>query len=152
MMEVLSEKNVDKGVINPFAIISSNGSGYSLEHKETGEMVHPRNFGSFPRVLATYVRERGVVGWEEAIFKMSGLPAKKFGIAKRGILAEGNFADVVVFDPKTIKDLATVENPYQYSQGVDCVVVNGQIALNSGIITDQRAGQVLRRKTSLFEF
>lgn len=152
MMEVLSEKNVDKGVINPFAIISSNGSGYSLEHKETGEMVHPRNFGSFPRVLATYVRDRGVVGWEEAIFKMSGLPAKKFGLSKRGILTEGNFADIVVFDPRTIKDLATVENPYQYSQGVDCVVVNGQIALNDGTITDQRAGQVLRRKTSLFEF
>ncbi|NTV41012.1 MAG: D-aminoacylase [Candidatus Moranbacteria bacterium] len=152
MMEVLSEKNVDKGVINPFSIISSNGSGYSLKHKETGEMVHPRNFGTFPRVLATYVRERGVVSWEEAIFKMSGLPAKKFGLSKRGILAEENFADVVIFDPETIKDLATVENPYQYSQGIEFVIVNGQIALNNGIITNQRAGQVLKRKASLFEF
>ncbi len=152
MMEVLSEKNVDKGVMNPFSIISSNGSGYSLEHRETGEMVHPRNFGSFPRVLATYVRERGVVGWEEAIFKMSGMPAKKFELLNRGILAKGNFADVVVFDPETIKDLATVENPYQYSQGIDWVLVNGQIAINNGTITDQRSGEVLRRKASLFEF
>ncbi|MEI8344185.1 MAG: D-aminoacylase [Candidatus Moraniibacteriota bacterium] len=152
MMDVLSEKNVDKGVLNPFSIISSNGSGYSLEHHKTGEMVHPRNFGAFPRVLAKYVRDRGVIGWEEAVYKMSGLPAKKFELSNRGILLEGNYADIVVFDPEKIQDLATVENPYQYSKGISCVLVNGQIALNSGKITDQRAGEVLRRKTSLFEF
>lgn len=152
-MEVLSEKNVEKGVVNPFAIISSNGSGYSLEHQQTGETVHPRNFGAFPRVLATYVRQRGVVGWEEAIFKMSGLPAEKFGLVGRGVLAEGNHADVVVFDPEKIKDLATIENPYRYSQGIDFVLVNGQIALDNGAITDQRAGEILRRKKqSFFEF
>lgn len=152
MMEVLSEKNVDKGVINPFSIISSNGSGYNIEHVSSGEMVHPRNFGSFPRVLAEYVRVRGVVGWEEAVRKMSGLPAEKFKLEKRGILAKGNFADVVVFDPRQVRDLATVENPYQYSEGINYVVVNGQIALDNGNITDQRHGEVLRRKSSLFEF
>lgn len=152
MMEVLSEKNVDKGVINPFSIISSNGAGYNTQHISSGEMVHPRNFGSFPRVFAEYVRARGVVGWEEAVHKMSGLPAEKFNLEKRGILAKGNFADVVVFDPKEIRDLATVENPYQYSQGVQYVLVNGQVALDNGNIANQRAGQVLRRKSSLFEF
>ena len=152
MMDVLSEKNVDKGVVNPFSIIASNGSGYSLQHQETGEMVHPRNFGSFPRVLATYVRERGVVGWEEAIFKMSGMPAKKYNLEKRGILAEGNFADVTIFDPEIIKDQATVENPYQYSKGVDWVIINGETALENGQPTDLRAGSVIRRKSSLFEF
>jgi len=152
MMEVLSGKNVDKGVINPFSIVSSNGSGYDIKHRETGEVVHPRNFGSFPRVLADYVRERGVVGWEEAIRKMSGLPAEKFNIEKRGILAEGNFADVVVFDPKKIQDLATIENPYQYSQGIDWVLVNGRPAIKNGKILEERSGVVLRRKSSLFEF
>ena len=152
MMEVLSDKNVDKGVINPFSIISSNGSGYNVEHKESGEVVHPRNFGSFPRVLATYVRGRSVVGWEEAIRKMSGLPAEKFNIEKRGIITKGNYGDVIVFDPKTVKDLATIENPYQYSEGIECVLVNGQIAMNHGTISDLRAGVVLRRKSSLFEF
>ena len=152
MMEVLSDKNVDKGVINPFSIISSNGSGYNVEHKESGEVVHPRNFGSFPRVLATYVRGRSVVGWEEAIRKMSGLPAEKFNIEKRGIITKGNYGDVIVFDPKTVKDLATIENPYQYSEGIECVLVNGQIAMNYGTISDLRAGVVLRRKSSLFEF
>jgi N-acyl-D-amino-acid deacylase len=152
MMEVLSEKNVDKAVINPFSIISSNGAGYNVEHRETGEMVHPRNFGSFPRVLSVYVKERGVVGWEEAVRKMSGLPAEKFKIAKRGIITEGNYADLIVLDPIKIHDEATSENPYQYAQGIESVVVNGQILVRSGLITDVRAGQVLRRKSSLFEF
>lgn len=152
MMDVLSEKNVDKGVINPFSIVSSNGSGYDTEHVKTGEVVHPRNFGSFPRVLATYVRNRGVVGWEEAVHKMSGLPAEKFKIEKRGIITRGNFADLIIFDPETVQDLATVENPYQYSQGITHVIVNGQLAMDNGIISDRRNGQVLRRKSSLFEF
>jgi N-acyl-D-amino-acid deacylase len=152
IMEVLSEKNVDKGVINPFSIISSNGSGYDIAHKETGEVVHPRNFGSFPRVFATYVIKRGVVGWEEAVRKMSGLPAEKFKIEKRGILAKGNHADVIVFDPKVICDSATVENPYQYSQGMEWVLVNGQPAMQNGAITELRSGEVIRRKSSLFEF
>lgn len=152
MMEVLSEKNVDKGIINPFAIISSNGSGYNLEHKNTGELVHPRNFGSFPRTLASYVRERKVIGWEEAVYKMSGLPAKKFNIEKRGILQKGNFADIVVFDPKNVKDTATVENPYQYPVGIEWVLVNGKITLENGKHNGACAGKVVRRKRALFEF
>lgn len=152
MMEVLSEKNVDKGVINPFSMISSNGSGYNLEHRESGEMVHPRNFGSFPRVLASYVRGRSVVGWEEAVRKMSGLPAEKYKIEKRGIIAKGNHGDIVVFDPHEICDTATVENPYQYSKGIEWVLVNGQLAVKNGLMTQSRAGMVLRRKSSLFEF
>ncbi len=152
MMEVLSEKNVDKGVINPFSIISTNGSGYDLGHVKSGEVVHPRNFGSFPRVLANYVRGRSVVSWEEAVRKMSGLPAEKFKIEKRGILKLGNYADVIVFDPKNIQDLATAENPYQYSKGIEHVIVNGKLAVNNCLITENRSGEVLRRKSSLFEF
>jgi N-acyl-D-amino-acid deacylase len=152
MMEVLSDKNVDKGVINPFSIISSNGSGYNTQHRDTGEVVHPRNFGSFPRVLANYVRGRGVVGWEEAIRKMSGLPAEKFNIENRGIIKKGNCADVVVFDPAAIKDLATIENPYQYATGIEWVLINGNIAMKNGQIMQSRSGEVIRRKSSLFEF
>jgi len=152
MMDVLSEKNVDKGVQNPFSIISSNGSGYDVAHKETGEVVHPRSFGSFPRVLATYVRERGVIGWEEAINKMSGRPAEKFKLKKRGTITEGNYADVVVFDPKQINDAATVDNPYQYAKGIDWVLVNGKVTLEKGVYNGTRAGHVIRRKSSLFSF
>lgn len=152
MMEVLSEKNVDKGVINPFSMISSNGSGYKIEHRETGEVVHPRNFGSFPRVLAEYVRNRSVVGWEEAIRKMSGLPAEKFNLNGRGLIVKGNCADILVLDPKRVQDLATIDNPYQYSSGIDQVLVNGRLALNAGKLDSERHGEVIRRKSSLFEF
>lgn len=152
MMDVLSDKNVDKGVINPFSIISSNGAGYNLSHRETGEIVHPRNFGSFPRVFAKYVKSRKVVSWEEAVRKMSGFPAEKFKIQKRGILASGNYADVVVFDPQTISDMATIENPYQYSKGIEWVFVNGKPAIKNGVMTGTKAGEVIRRKASLFEF
>jgi N-acyl-D-amino-acid deacylase len=152
MMEMLSDKNVDKAVINPFSMISSNGSGYNLEHVKTGEVVHPRNFGSFPRVLATYVRARGVVGWEEAIYKMSGRPAEKYRIEKRGKIMQGNHADIVVFDPETIKDMATNENPYQYAKGIEWVIVNGRPVVKKGELTNIFPGEVIRRKSKLFEF
>lgn len=152
MMETLSEKNVDKAVLNPFSMISSNGSGYSVAHMESGEVVHPRNFGSFPRVLATYVRERGVVSWEEAVYKMSGRPAEKYNIEKRGKLLKGNCADIVVFDPNVIQDLATAENPYQYSRGIEWTIVNGQPVVKDGKFNEVFPGEVIRRKSSLFEF
>jgi N-acyl-D-amino-acid deacylase len=151
-MDVLSERNVDKAVVNPFSIIASNGSGYSIEHQSSGEMVHPRSFGSFPRVLATYVIKRGVIGWEEAIRKISGFPAEKYNLTNRGLLKEGNYADIVVFDPKDIHDESTFEAPYQYSRGISHVLVNGIISLANGVYTGERGGEVIRRKSSFFEF
>ena len=153
MMEVLSSKNVENAIQNPFSIISSNGSGYSTEHKKTGELVHPRNFGSFPRVLSKYVRGKGILSWEEAIRKMSGLPAEKFGIKKRGILKTDNFADVVIFDKEKIQDVSTTENPYQYSKGIDWVIINGKVVVDESALTEARPGMVLRREArSIFEF
>lgn len=145
MMDVLSEKNVAKAIANPFSIISSNGAGYNIEHSHTGELVHPRNFGSFPRVLSRYVREKQVLSWEEAIHKMSGKPAGKFGLKKRGVIEKGNYADILVFDPKKITDLATPDNPYKYSQGIEWVLVNGEVVLEKGSYNRKRAGEVIRR-------
>jgi len=150
MMEVLSEDNVIKAIKNPLSIISTNGSGYDVEHRNSGELVHPRNFGSFPRILARYVKEKKILSWENAIHKMSGKPAKKFNLEKRGILKEGNFADVTIFNPKTIEDLATPENPYQYSKGISHVIVNGKVVLNNGKLEDVKAGEVLKRKLGIF--
>lgn len=145
MMDALSEKNVAKAIQNPFSIIASNGSGYSVEHEASGELVHPRNFGSFPRVLSKYVRDDGILSWEEAIHKMSGRTAKKFNLKKRGIIEKGNYADIVIFNPAEIRDLATCENPYQYSAGINWVIVNGKVALKEGKHTGERAGAVIRR-------
>ncbi len=146
MMNVLSEKNMIKAVQNPFSIISSNGAGYNTEHVESGELVHPRNFGAFPRVLNYYVREKNKISWEEAIHKMSGRPAEKYGITKRGILKKDYYADVIVFNPDEIQDLATPENPYQYSRGINEVIVNGEIVLDKGKYNGKRNGQVIRKE------
>ncbi len=144
-MAVLSEKNMIKAIQHPFSIISSNGSGYNTGHKKSGELVHPRNFGSFPRVLAEYVRDKKVLSWEEAIHKMSGKPAEKFGIKKRGALKENNFADVLVIAPNEVRDLATGENPYQYSQGIKWAVINGEIVIENGKYNKKKVGEVIRR-------
>jgi N-acyl-D-amino-acid deacylase len=144
-IETLSEKNVTKAIQHPFSIISSNGSGYSAEHHETGDHVHPRNFGTFPRVLAEYVRRHRVLSWEEAIHKMTGKPAAKFRLEGRGFLREGNKADIVVFHPETVADAATIENPYQYAKGMRSVLVNGVSVIEDGVYNGKRPGRIHRR-------
>lgn len=147
-IDSLSEKNVMKAIQHPFSIISSNGSGYSKEHAATGDLVHPRNFGTFPRIFSEYVRRYQALSWEEAIHKMTGKPAKKFGLKGRGILAEGNVADIVVFHPGKISDQATLEDPYQYAVGVEWLLVNGVPVIENGSYNGKRPGQVYRRPHS----
>jgi dihydroorotase/N-acyl-D-amino-acid deacylase len=106
--------------------------------------VHPRVYGSFPRVLGRYVRERGVLRLEDAVRKMTSLPAQRVGLLDRGVLRPGFAADVTVFDPQTIVDRATFEAPHQTSVGVRYVVVNGALVLDGGTITDARPGRGLR--------
>lgn len=152
-LESLSEKNVLKAVQNPFSIISSNGVGYSIDHKETGELVHPRNFGTFPKVFAEYVRKQKVLSWEEAVHKMSGKPAAKFKLQKRGLLQEGYFADIVVFQPEIISDRSTMEDPYQYAIGISHITINGFLVMEEGQLLSQgRFGHILRREKSWFEW
>jgi N-acyl-D-amino-acid deacylase len=145
IMELLSEKNVSRAIQNPFSIISSNGAGYQAEHSETGELVHPRSFGTFPRVLGKYVREKKLLSWEEAVNKMTGKPAEKYGLEKRGQIAEKCYADVAVFNPDTIRDLASIDDPYQYSQGISWLLVNGKITIEKGLYNGGRSGMVIRR-------
>lgn len=144
--EVLSPLNIEKGLQSPHSIISSNGVGYRQDHGTTGDFVHPRNFGTFPRVLGEYVRKKKILALEEAIYKMTGKPAKVFRLEKRGILRVGYAADIVIFDPETIDDPATLENPYQYSTGIDYVFVNGLPTVKKGVVQKECAGKVLRKK------
>jgi dihydroorotase/N-acyl-D-amino-acid deacylase len=106
---------------------------------------HPRAYGTFARVLGVYVREKKVLTLEEAVRKMSAFPAQRLGLSDRGIIRPGMKADVVVFNPATVKDLATFEKPHQYAEGVSAVIVNGQLALSDGKMTGARAGRALRR-------
>ena len=97
------------------------------------------------RVIARYAREAGLFSLEEAVRKMSGLPARRFNLHERGELREGWAADIVVFDAEAIADTATYEDPRQYPAGIDCIIVNGEVAGESGKQTEARAGRVLRR-------
>ncbi|NTV79693.1 MAG: amidohydrolase family protein, partial [Clostridiales bacterium] len=106
---------------------------------------HPRVYGSFPRVLGKYARENALFPMEEAVYKMTGKAAKAFHIRERGILKEGYFADITIFNPNTVIDKGTFSNPEQYPEGIAYVIVNGQIEIALGEFTGDRAGRVIRR-------
>jgi dihydroorotase/N-acyl-D-amino-acid deacylase len=108
------------------------------------EMVHPRVYGSFPRILGRYVREHGLLTLEQAIRKMTSQPAQRVGLMDRGLLRPGMAADIVVFDPETMIDRATFADPHQYSDGVKYVLVNGKLVLDEGAMTGERPGRGLR--------
>jgi dihydroorotase/N-acyl-D-amino-acid deacylase len=104
---------------------------------------HPRSYGTFVRVLGRYVRELKTITLEDAVRKMSAFPAQRLGLADRGVLREGMKADIAIFNPDTIRDLATFERPHQYAEGVDYVIVNGQVAFEGGKMTAARPGRIL---------
>jgi N-acyl-D-amino-acid deacylase len=105
---------------------------------------HPRGYGTNARVLGKYVREQKIISLEEAIRRMTSLPAQKFKITDRGLLREGFAADIVLFDEKTVNDLSTYDQPHQYSVGFKYVLVNGQIEVENGVQNSIRSGKALR--------
>lgn len=143
VMQIGSEGDLSNFLQDPFVAISSDGG--VAESTAT----HPRHYGSYPRVLGRYVRELGVLSWEEAIRKMTGLPATMLGMVDRGFIAEGMAADITVFDPDSIIDRATFAEPKQYAEGVQWVFVNGALALDDGEPTGAHSGQTLRRASSM---
>ena len=104
---------------------------------------HPRSYGTFVRVLAVYVREKKILTLEDAVRKMSSYPAARLGLSDRGVLKPGMKADIAVFDPATVRDMATFEKPHQYAVGVPYVIVNGQVVFENGAMTAARPGRVL---------
>ena len=128
----------------PWCSVGSDGSAYSIEGPLRRGNPHPRNFGTFPRVLGVYVRELGLLSIEDAVRKMTSLNAAKVGLTDRGLLRPGQFADVTVFNPQTVIDRATYTEPFQYGAGIEYVVVNGEIVLQNGKHTRAMPGRVLR--------
>ena len=137
----MSEQDIETLMRQPWTMASSDG-GLSLPGPSRP---HPRGNGAFARRLARYVRERGVLTLEQAVRGMTSLPAQIFGFVDRGVLRVGAFADVVVFDPAKIVEKATYQDPHQIAEGMDWVLVNGQVAKRDGQYTSVRAGRVLRR-------
>jgi N-acyl-D-amino-acid deacylase len=124
-------------------MFGTDGSGLATEGVLSKGVPHPRNYGTFPRVLAHYVRELGVLSLETAIWKMSGLPAQKLRWRDRGAVKRGYQADLVVFNPDTVQDMATYTHPHQYPQGIHHVVVNGTLVVHDDAHTRARPGRVL---------
>ncbi len=136
----MREDNLQVILKHPSVMVASDGH---LRVHGKG-ISHPRNFGTFPRVLGRYVRTEGILTLEEAIHKMTGMPASKFGFQNRGTMAKGKAADIVVFDADTVLDKATFEDGNQYPVGIEYVLVNGRIAIAESKTTDVKAGKVLR--------
>jgi N-acyl-D-amino-acid deacylase len=110
-----------------------------------GDPPHPRGWGTFPRYFAEYVRELGILTWEQAVRKMTALPAERLGFADRGSLRAGMCADVTCIDPITVRDTATYEEPRSLPEGIPYVLVNGRLAVDGGRRTAELAGRALRR-------
>lgn len=141
----MCEEDVRTVMRHPLVMIGSDASCTALDGPLAKGFPHPRTFGTFPRVLGKYVREDKVISLEEAIFKMTGMPATRLQIWDRGVIRPGARADLVLFDPDTIADAATFDNPCQYPKGVIWVMVNGVMAIEEGRHTGRIAGRVLRR-------
>jgi N-acyl-D-amino-acid deacylase len=138
----MSEDNVRMQIKWPWVVIGTDAGG--VDPDSTKSVVHPRAYGTYPRILGRYVREEKLFALEEAVRKMSGAVATRLGLRDRGLLREGMFADVVVFDDKTIVDLATPDKPHQISRGVEHVFVNGVQVVRDGRHTGATPGRVLR--------
>jgi N-acyl-D-amino-acid deacylase len=140
----MSEPDVTLALQQPWVTIDNDSSGASPEGILGQEHPHPRGYATFPRILHKYVREEKKLTLEDAIRKFSALPAQRMRLTDRGVLKAGMWADVVVFDPATIRDLATFENPNQLSQGMQYVLVNGVPVIDQGKMTGSLSGKVLR--------
>jgi dihydroorotase/N-acyl-D-amino-acid deacylase len=135
----IGEEDVQRVLKHPAAMIASDGQVVVFGRANP----HPRSYGTFVRVLGRYVRDLKVLTLEDAIRKMTSFPAQRIGLDDRGVLRAGMKADLVIFDPTTVRDMATFERPHQYAQGVSMVVINGQVAFERGAMTAARPGRVL---------
>ena len=140
----MSEPDVSLAVQQPWVAFDNDSGGAAPDGLLGEEHPHPRAYGTFPRILRKYVREEKLLTLPDAIRKMSALPAQRMRLTDRGVLKQGMWADVVVFDPDTIRDLATFEDPNQLSQGMEYVLVNGVPVIEQGKMTGKLPGKVLR--------
>ena len=144
IIHMMQEDDVHVIAAHPLISVGSDGSSLSTEGVLSVGRPHPRSYGTNPRYLARFVREMGLVPLEEAVRKMTVLPASRLGLARRGRIAPGFAADLVVFDAETVADTATFEAPHSYAEGIPHVVVNGRVVIEDGEFTGERPGKVIR--------
>jgi dihydroorotase/N-acyl-D-amino-acid deacylase len=140
----MSQPDVTLALQQPWVAVDNDSEGTSPEGILGQSHPHPRAYGTFPRILAKYVREEKVLTLEDAIRKFTALPAQRMRLTDRGVLKAGMWADVAVFDPATVRDRATFDNPNQLSEGMEYVLVNGIPVIDQGKMTGALPGKVLR--------
>jgi N-acyl-D-amino-acid deacylase len=140
----MSEENLDRILAHPRGMVASDGGSFAIEGPTRSGSPHPRGLGTFPRVLGRYVRERKALTLPQAVHKMTAFPASRIRLEDRGRIAVGLAADVVFFDPATVADRATFEQPFAYPEGIRAVIINGGVALRDGQRGSRMTGRVLR--------
>ena len=139
IMFTMAEEDVRTVMRHPATMIGTDGI---WSHGKP----HPRIYGSYPRILGMYVRQERLLSLEEAVRKMTSFPAQKFGLWKKGIVREGMDADVIIFDPDTIAERSTFQDPHQYPAGLPYVILNGQVVVDQDRYTGKLAGQVVKKQ------
>jgi N-acyl-D-amino-acid deacylase len=137
--------NVAKVIAHPSLMIGSDSIPLFEGEADKPGKPHPRTYGTFPRVLGEYARDRRLISMETAVHKMTGMAAQRLRLRDRGVLREGYAADVTVFDPGTVKDESTFPDPHRYPTGIPYVIVNGAVVVDQGRMSDTRAGRIIRR-------
>jgi dihydroorotase/N-acyl-D-amino-acid deacylase len=140
----MDERDVRTALAHPFMAIGTDSGARAADGPLSGSKSHPRGWGSFPRILSKYVRDERLLTLEEAVRRFTSRPAWRVGITDRGILRPGMKADITVFNPTTVRDVATFEDPGRYAEGIAYVLVNGQAVVDSGKMTEARPGEVIR--------
>ncbi len=141
----MGEQNTSTILKHPLVMLCSDGVALAPYGKLGEGVPHPRNYGSFPRFLGKYVRDEKLLPLADAIKKMTSMPAQRMGLKKRGLISKGAYADIVIFDPETVADLATYTTPAQYPKGIDTVIVNGKVVIDKGVHSGELPGKVLHR-------
>jgi N-acyl-D-aspartate/D-glutamate deacylase len=145
VVESMAEEDVQEIVRAENVLVGSDGTSLAPYGTTSQGKPHPRFYGTFPRVLGRYVRELGLLTLPKGVYKMTGGAAAALGLRDRGLLREGYRADVSIFDPETIADRATYEDPHRYAAGISTVIVNGVVVIDAGEHTGALPGRVLRR-------
>ncbi|HHT9126046.1 MAG TPA: N-acyl-D-amino-acid deacylase family protein [Candidatus Brocadiia bacterium] len=141
----MCEENLEQILKWDFVMVGSDSSLRKTKGILSEGKPHPRSYGTFSKVLGTYCRDRGLFPFEKAIYKITGMPAQRLKLEKRGILKEGYFADIAIFDPKEVTDCATYKEPHQYSKGIEYVIVNGKITVGNGKHTGITKGTIIKK-------
>jgi N-acyl-D-amino-acid deacylase len=139
------ESDVRRIMMHPLHMVGTDAGCCTVEGPFCKGKPHPRHYGTYPKILGKYVREEALLSWEEAIRKMTSFPAQRFDILDRGLLRPGMWADITIFDPKTVIDKATFKDPHNFPTGIHYVIVNGEITI-TGKYTRKKSGITLRKK------